>query len=80
LSLVLRVSISYKDKRKKGRKEAMGYIPLLSTVGGGEILQVVHHRDPLGLGSPEEVVLDRVRASTRSVLGLISKRTSRAAY
>ena len=41
-------------------------LPLLRTVASPEILQIVNHRDPLGLSGPEEVVLDRVHACQRS--------------
>jgi hypothetical protein len=40
---------------------------MLRAMAGMEILEVVNHRNPLGLGSPEKVILDRIRAAETSV-------------
>jgi hypothetical protein len=40
---------------------------MLRAMAGMKILEVVNHRNPLGLGSPEEVILDRIRTAETSV-------------
>lgn len=36
--------------------------PVLGTVASGEVLEIVHDRDSLGLGGAKEVFLDRICA------------------
>jgi hypothetical protein len=39
------------------------HLPMFGTVARLEILEVVNHRDALGLDSTKEVVLDRISAA-----------------
>ncbi len=51
---------------------------MFCTMAGMEILEVIDHRNPLGLGSPEEVILDWIRTAERSVPILKNAKTEQA--
>ena len=72
---MIHLSLEYKSVTSRHQLHP-GDIPLLSTMSGLKVLQVVNHRDSLRLGSSKEVVLDRIRAVPKISISVMWLKTS----